>query len=78
MMLSAAMRDPGLVAIGWEKHVGVWRAHEDDAAATVGGLPKGVYALDFSPDGRLLAPGGADGRVRVWRVGAGSTSGGDS
>ena len=29
---------------------------------------KGVYGLGFSPDGRLLANAGADGRVRVWEV----------
>ncbi|KAA3645526.1 MAG: WD40 repeat domain-containing protein [Chloroflexi bacterium] len=28
--------------------------------------PKGVYALDFSPDGKWLANSAADGRVRVW------------
>ena len=66
-------RDSSLIAIGWEQHVGVWRADEDEPAATVGGLPKGVYALDFSPDGRLLAQGGADGRVRVWRLRGGAT-----
>lgn len=71
MLPSAVTRDGSLIAIGWEQHVGIWRAGEDEPAATVGGLPKGVYALDFSPDGRLLAQGGADGRVRVWRVRAG-------
>ena len=29
---------------------------------------KGVYGLGFSPDGRLLANAGADGRVRVWAL----------
>ena len=73
MLPSAVTRDSSLIAIGWEQHVGVWRADEDEPGATVGGLPKGVYALDFSPDGRLLAQGGADGRVRVWRLRRGAT-----
>lgn len=32
---------------------------------------KGVYGLAYSPDGRLLANAGADGKVRVWAVEAG-------
>ena len=71
MLPVATSPDGGLVAIGWEHHLGVWRAIEDEPVAMIDGLPKGVYALDFSPDGRLLAQGGADGRVRIWRVRAG-------
>lgn len=71
MLPIASSPDGGLLAIGWEHHVAIWRATEDDPVVTIGDLPKGVYALDFSPDGRLLAQGGADGRVRVWRVRAG-------
>jgi WD40 repeat protein len=71
MLPVATSPDGGLVAIGWEHHVGLWRALEDEPVATIDGLPKGVYALDFAPDGRLLAQGGADGRVRIWRVRAG-------
>ena len=71
MLPVATSPDGGLVAIGWEHHVGLWRALDDEPAAEIEGLPKGVYTLDFSPDGRLLAQGGADGRVRIWRVRAG-------
>jgi WD40 repeat protein len=73
MLPSAVTRDSALIAVGWERHVGLWRADEDEPAATVDGLPKGVYGLDFSPDARLLAQGGADGKVRVWRVRRGAT-----
>jgi WD40 repeat protein len=64
----ALSSDSSLMAIGWEHRVGVWTADDDEPAAVIDGLPKGVYNLDFSEDGKLLAMGAADGRVRVWRV----------
>jgi WD40 repeat protein len=64
----AANHDSSLLVIGWEHHVGVWRFDDDKPAAVIDGLPKGVYTLDFSEDGRVLGLGCADGRVRVWAV----------
>lgn len=58
----------GLLAVGWEHHVAVWSPESDEPVATVEDLPKGVYSLDFSPDGRRLAQCGADGKIRVWTV----------
>ena len=60
--------DASLLAVGWEHHVGIWRSDNDELAALIGGLPKGVYNLTFSEDDKFLAMGAADGRVRVWRV----------
>ena len=60
--------DGSRVALGWDNHVGLWSADEAVAGATVGGLPKGVYGLSFSHDGRFLAAAAADGRVRIWSV----------
>ena len=60
--------DGSRIALGWDHHVGLWSADEAVAGATIEGLPKGVYGLSFSHDGRSLAAAAADGRVRVWAV----------
>ena len=64
----ASNRDSSLIAIGWDHHVSLWRVDNDEPVAAIDGLPKGVYGLDFSPDGKLLGLGCADGRVRVWAL----------
>jgi len=64
----ALSADGSRIALGWDHHVGLWSADEEVAGATIEGLPKGVYGLSFSHDGRLLAAAAADGRVRVWSV----------
>jgi WD40 repeat protein len=60
--------DGSRIALGWDHHVGLWSANEAEAGATIEGLPKGVYGLSFSHDGRMLAAAAADGRVRIWSV----------
>ncbi len=68
MLPVALSLDGSRLALGWDNHVALWSADESQAPATVDGLPKGVYGLSFSPDGRMLAMAAADGRVRTWRV----------
>ena len=68
-MLPAALSDDGgRMALGWDHHVGLWSADESQQGVVINDLPKGVYGLAFSPDGRSLAMAAADGRVRVWSV----------
>jgi WD40 repeat protein len=68
-MLPVALGPDGSrIALGWDHHVGLWSADETQAGVHVAGLPKGVYGLSFSNDGRMLAAASADGRVRVWTV----------
>lgn len=68
-MLPAALSPDGSrIALGWDHHVGLWSADESQAGVSIAGLPKGVYGLSFSHDGRWLAGAAADGRVRVWSV----------
>jgi WD40 repeat protein len=68
MLPVALSRDGSRVAAGWDHHLRVWSADESEAPVTVEGLPKGVYGLAFSEDGRLLAVASADGRVRLYSV----------
>ena len=68
-MLPAALTPDGSrIALGWDHHVGLWSADESHPDVSVEDLPKGVYGLAFSHDGRSLAAAAADGRVRVWSV----------
>ena len=68
MLPVALSPDGGRIALGWDHHVGLWSADKSLASVTVDGLPKGVYGLSFSHDGRSLAAAAADGRVRLWAV----------
>jgi len=68
MLPTALTQDGSRIALGWDHHVGLWSADESQPEVIVEGLPKGVYGLSFSRDGRSLAAAAADGRVRVWSV----------
>ena len=54
---------------GWEWGHLMHRCHPD--LLTLRGHTREVHAVAFSPDGRLLATGGYDGKARIWDVRSG-------
>jgi WD40 repeat protein len=46
----------------------VWNVKTGKHELSLRGHVNGVLALDFHPDGKLLATGGSDGTVRLWEV----------
>ncbi len=52
-----------LISVAEERVLRTWKAH---ASLT--------FALDFSPDGQLLATGGADQSIHLWELAALSRS----
>jgi WD40 repeat protein len=73
---SIAVSARGVIAAGTTNgQVALWRPSRSERAAphrfaTLDqGATNTVWSLAFSPDGRLLASGARDERVRVWRIG---------
>jgi WD40 repeat protein len=63
-----AISPSGLIAtVGGDKYVRVW-SPEGNLAAVVRGHAAENKAVAFSPDGGLLATGGWDNSIRLWKV----------
>lgn len=59
---------PDLVVSGGEDELGyLWRLDTGEEIAKLTGHTDSVVATGWSADGELVATGGMDGRVRVWR-----------
>jgi len=61
--------DEGTVALAMEGRVQVRAVEDWTLRVTLPVGVKGVACVAYSPDGRWLAAGAADGRIRLWNVG---------
>ena len=60
--------DGTLLAIAEANELLLWRTDADTAPVSLGSHAADVTALTFSPDGRLIASGDLNGRMKVWDV----------
>ncbi|MFL5340261.1 MAG: WD40 repeat domain-containing serine/threonine protein kinase [Gemmataceae bacterium] len=62
----------GKLQQGKDNAVRLWNLTSGTTDWSAEGHANSVVCLEFSPDGELLASGGADGEIRVWKVKDGS------
>ena len=57
-----------LVSGGWDNTVRLWNVATRENIHTLKGHTAEVYAVAFSPDGRIVVSGGWDNTIRLWDV----------
>lgn len=66
--LAIARRQPWLASASRDRTVKLWNYRTGKLLGTLNGFSDQVLAVSFSADDRLLAAGGKDGTLRVWRL----------
>ncbi|MCB1125819.1 MAG: protein kinase, partial [Verrucomicrobiae bacterium] len=66
LALKVLPADGVVLTAGEDKSCRVWDLAAQAERAAITGNPRWTYDLDLSPDGTLLATGGADQRVTLW------------
>ena len=61
-----------MISTGIDKTVKVWDAEKNVAGKVLAGLTDHVFAAAISPDATMVAAGGYDGEVRVWKLADGT------
>ena len=63
-----------IAATFWDGTVRVWNLATGQLISRMSGPSSSMFAVSFSPDGRLLATGSDDGDVRIWDVVTGTNT----
>ncbi|EAW38158.1 NB-ARC domain-containing protein [Lyngbya sp. PCC 8106] len=71
-ILSAAFSPKGLATCDTDCNIRLWEVKTGKLVAICQGHPNWVRSVAFSPDGEMLASGGADRLVKLWNVETGA------